>query len=79
MKLVFISVIHKYRLINSSTAKVSHNVWATNTGIYYGAWRYDLGNAGSSYYLQGRTCDTLQGAATSYGYWNSDVVTNWPS
>lgn len=68
-----------YRLINSNTANVSHNIWATSTGVYYGAWWSDPGAAGSQYYLQGRTCDTLQGSATSYGYWNSDVISNWPS
>lgn len=67
-----------YRLVNQSTGNVSKVSWASQAGVRTDNTWNDGGPKGT-YLMQGRTDDTLVGKCTSNGYWNADIIVNWPS
>lgn len=65
------------RVVNVNTGNASMHRWASQRGSYQGGW-YDGGPCGT-YKLQGRMDDDLSGHIDTQGYWNADIITNWPS
>lgn len=65
-----------FRLRNTGSRLVSSICWAPSRGIYYGGWAN--GGPTGYYSIQARMDDDLSGACVTFGYWNADIIYNWP-